>query len=171
METSAPAAAGIQAGALLQRPEPEAGIGSPYMRRQQTGFAYQGLLCLLRSDCSMTWRREKSSTAMPTKRTTTKEKNSLVKTLPVTILRPVSCPSLPDSIPRDFSTASSLIRGYVLGSFQPSLRDCSSREMLPRTTSWATLNRPYGTQSFDFSTASSLIQDCVLGGFQPSLRD
>jgi hypothetical protein len=35
---------------------------------------------------------------------------------------------------------------YILGYFQPSLRDCSWRSCLPRTASWATLSRPFGTE-------------------------
>jgi len=34
---------------------------------------------------------------------------------------------------------------YILGYFQPSLRDCSWPLFLPRTTSWAILSRPCGT--------------------------
>jgi len=34
----------------------------------------------------------------------------------------------------------------ILGHFQPSLRDWVVSRTLPRTTSWATLSRPYGTQ-------------------------
>jgi hypothetical protein len=36
-------------------------------------------------------------------------------------------------------------RTDVLGHFQPSLRDWSRLLSLPRTSSWATLSRPYGT--------------------------
>src|ERR1700722_16730282 len=38
-------------------------------------------------------------------------------------------------------------RTHVLGHSQPSLRDCSCFQLLPRTPSWATLSRPFGTGS------------------------
>src|ERR1700733_14687401 len=57
-------------------------------------------------------------------------------------------------------------RTDVLGHSQPSLRDCSRCQLLPRTTSWATLSRPFGTVN-----AVNSYQDYVLSYSQSSLRD
>src|SRR3984885_4253384 len=57
-------------------------------------------------------------------------------------------------------------RTDVLGHSQPSLRDCSRCQLLPRTTSWATLSRPFGTVH-----AVNSYQDYVLSYSQSSLRD
>src|ERR1700744_5333337 len=109
-------------------------------------------------------------------------------TVPGCSLYPGLRPGLLSAVPSGLFLVVISTQDFVLGYSQPSLRDCSWLLSLPRTSSWATLSRPFGlgpgcplypglrpgllsaVPTGLFQVALST-QDFVLGYSQPSLRD